>query len=80
MYVGEQEQEPPEYEEPLENCAQCRRKLEGEDQMYWCSSACETAYLADQTAEAQAEYEAMQEMERQGAIYQQLKKEGYFNV
>lgn len=45
MYIGEQQQDPPEDIDPLENCGECGKRLEGEEQQWFCSKACETKHL-----------------------------------
>ena len=45
MYVGEQQQDPPEDIDPLEHCGECNKKLEGEEQQWFCSKACESKHL-----------------------------------
>ena len=38
--------EPPdESQDPLDNCAECGKKLEGEDQQWFCSKACEKKHI-----------------------------------
>lgn len=53
-YVNEQRQDPPEEVDPLENCAECGTRLEGEDQQWFCSKTCETKHVARMSAESDA--------------------------
>lgn len=64
MYIGEQRQDPPEDVDPLENCAECSKKLEGEDQQWFCSKECEKKHIdamkADDDAYARSLLEDME--------------------
>ena len=39
--------EPPDesHQDPLDDCAECGKKLEGDDQQWFCSKACEGKHL-----------------------------------